>query len=210
MTRSTTVFEGLLLKEVSPSLYYVVDTPLVILFLPFGGWQVYCDHPSGKRVPYGEPRALLELAAGDAFCALETARSAAMKLPILPHPALEAIRDVVVIRPSAQDAVQSLVKPMERPTTPLPAPMDEERMIDLVAEKERSVPQWDADKGREWLGAALRKRLLEGRLSATLNAIKAADAGDEICDTTLRSVYAEIPDKVLLDERETAYLHIRA
>jgi hypothetical protein len=99
---------------------------------------------------------------------------------------------------------------MERPATLLPALMDEEHMIDLVAEKERSVPQWDADKGREWLGAALRKRLLEGRLSAALNAIKAADAGDEICDTTLRSVYAEIPDKVLLDERETAYLHIRA
>jgi hypothetical protein len=65
----TTVFEGLLLKAVSPSLYCVVGTPLVIECLPFGGWHVYYDHPSGERRPcFSEPRASLELAARDAFC----------------------------------------------------------------------------------------------------------------------------------------------
>jgi hypothetical protein len=128
------VFEGLglLLKEVSPSLYYVVGTPLVILRLPIGGWQVYYDHLSGERVPcFSEPRPSLELAAFDAFRALETTRSMAMKLPILPRPTPEAIGDVVVIRPPARDAAQSLVKPVEAAL--LPTPMDEQCMIDTVA-----------------------------------------------------------------------------
>jgi hypothetical protein len=82
--------------------------------------------------------------------------------------------------------------------------------LTLLPIRRGGVPHWDADRSRKWLAAALLEKLLEGRLSTTLNAIKAADAGDEICDAMLRLAYAKVPDKVLLEERETAYLHIRA
>src|SRR5260370_25743968 len=100
--------------------------------------------------------------------------------------------------------------PVNLLTSLLTRSLDVGRMVDIVAEKERIIPRWDTDSSRKWLAAALREKLLEGRLSTTLKAIKAADAGDVICDATLRLVYAEIPDKVLLEEQAAAYLHIRA
>jgi hypothetical protein len=176
MTRSaiyTTVFEGLLLKEVSPSLYYVVGTPLVILRLPFGGWQVvYYDH--GQRVPcYDEPRASLALAARDAFCALVATRPGA-----------------VVIRPSA---VQSLAKPMERPATFLPTPADEQRMVDIVAAAVENVfHRLEKEFSLEWLATMTRKWLREGRQPFIDYTVRVADGGDAICDAQLRTVYVEV------------------
>src|SRR5262249_41306294 len=161
MTRSaiyTTMLEGLV-KEVSPSFYHVVGTPLAIQLLSIGGWQVvYCDH--GKMVPcFNEPRASFELAVVDAFRALEGTRPMTTLL-ILPHPAPEAIRDAVVIRPSAQDGARSLVKPMERPATFLPTPMDEERMIDCVATQMVAMRQrFEKAFSLEWLATALREGL---------------------------------------------------
>jgi hypothetical protein len=208
MTRSAiyaTVFEGLLLKEVSPSFYHVVDTPLAIRLLPIGGWQVvYYDY--GKWAPcFSEPRASLELAARDAFLALATTRSMAMKLPILPHPALEMIGGVpvdagkyfsdpgaVVIRPSAQDRVQSLVKPMERPATLLPALMDEKRMIDIVAvELARLGPRIEKEWDLKFLQQLLLNGLRSGRPEFARNAVRAADRGDEFAHSALRIVYFE-------------------
>jgi hypothetical protein len=194
MTRSTiytTVSEGLglLLKEVSPSLYYVVDTPLVILRLPFGGWQVvYYDH--GKRVPcFSGPRASLELAAQDAFRVLEITRSMAMKLPILPHPTPEA--------------AQSLVKPMERPATLLPTLVDEQRMVDIVAAAvEKVFHRLEKEFSLEWLATVTRKWLREGRQPFTDYTVRLADGGDEICDAALRYVNVEVQTGALPERRE--------
>jgi len=192
-TICTTVFPGLLLKKVSPSLYYVVGTPLVILLLPIGGWEVvYYGH--GKWEPcFNEPRASLELAARDAFCVLEATRSMAMKLPILPHPTPEAIRGVAVIRPSAQDGARSLVKPMERPATFLPAVMDEARMVDIVAvELARLRPRIEKEWDLKFLQQLLLNGLRSGRPEFAINTVRAADRGDEFAHSALQIVYFEM------------------
>jgi hypothetical protein len=174
-----------LLKEVSPSLYHVVDTPLVILLLPNGGWQVYYDHPSGERVPcFDEPRASLELAAFDAFRALEITRPMATKLPILPHPAPEATGGVAVIRPSAQNPTEAAL---------LPAPVDEQCMIDTVAAmlsglRSRIEKEWSPEFCLQLILNGLRSE----RPEFAILAIQNADRGDEFVHSALRIVYFEM------------------
>jgi hypothetical protein len=205
-----TLYEGLLLKAVSPSLYQVVDAPLVIQRLPFGGWRViYYDHTSGEWVLcYSEPRASLELAVQDAFFALATARSAAMKLsalmkpPILPHPAPEVIGLPV--------GAWSLREPMERPATLLP--VSEAEMLDcLIVHKDALLHKMD--RLNEVLAEVARQGLRDFRQPLTDLAVGAANAGEKFADALLRDRYAEmatvpVGDGLLTPEQEIARVKI--
>ena len=53
-------------------------------------------------------------------------------------------------------------------------------------------PTLEKEYSRQWLETELRKGLREGRLTLTIKAAHAADAGDEIADAALRQVYAEM------------------
>jgi hypothetical protein len=198
MTRGiicTPVFEELLLKEVSSSFYHVVDTPLAILRLPRGGWQVvYCD-PSGERVPcFSEPRASLELAARDAFLALAATRSAAMRSLAVPRP----VSEIVVYTGGFPnlDAGAATIRTLAQvqPTaTLLPALMDEKRMIDIVAvELARLRPRIEKEWDLKFLQQLLLNGLRSGRPEFARHTVQAADRGDEFAHSALRIVYFEM------------------
>jgi hypothetical protein len=53
-------------------------------------------------------------------------------------------------------------------------------------------PTLEKGYSRQWLETTLRQGLREGRLTLTIKAAHAADAGDEIADAALRQVYAEM------------------
>jgi len=90
--------------------------------------------------------------------------------------------------------------------------LDAARAIDLVATY--LVPlvshTFKPEFSREWLKATLLKGLREGRLNITIGTIAVADAGNEIADEALRTVYAEIPlaEAAMLAQQNNAYLHI--
>jgi hypothetical protein len=71
---------------------------------------------------------------------------------------------------------------------------DEDRAIDLVATIliPMLLHQLTPEFSREWLKTTLQQKLREGLLDLTTLAVKAADAGDEITDAALRTVYAEM------------------
>jgi len=61
--------------------------------------------------------------------------------------------------------------------------LDENRAIDYVAALiSRVRPGMEKEYGREWLETELQKGLREGLLTPAIYAVKAANAGDEICD----------------------------
>jgi hypothetical protein len=199
--------------KVSPSLYYVVGTPLIILLHPFGGWElVYCGH--GKWEPcFNERRASFELAVRDASRVLEATRSAAMLA--LPHPASETIGDVPVYTSGLPNldagAVTIRTLAQVQPTgTLLPALVDEESMTDCVATQIAAMrPRFEKEFSLEFLATELRKGLREGRLTLVNHAVYAADAGDELADAALRTVYAEMAGGVL-SERGPGHLQVWA
>jgi len=81
------------------------------------------------------------------------------------------------------------------PTPPVLLPtgeLDENRAINRLADLIPMVRHWfEKEDNREFLETELRKGLREGRLPLTIYAVQAADAGDEICDAALRTVFAE-------------------
>src|SRR5262249_47343000 len=77
------------------------------------------------------------------------------------------------------------------PPARLPTGDDEKRPI------ERARALWelsgvDKKSDREWLQAELEQGLREGRLDLAVYAVRLAHEGDEICDTALRVVFAEM------------------
>jgi hypothetical protein len=92
----------------------------------------------------------------------------------------------------------------------LPAGIDENRAIDRAAEwASMARHRMEKEYSREWLKTTLQKGLREGRLNLTILAIEAADAGDEIADEALRTVYAEMAGGVL-PQRGPGHLQIWA
>src|SRR5262245_64614121 len=71
--------------------------------------------------------------------------------------------------------------------------LDENRAIARIADWISIVRhRLEKEYSREWLQTELQKGLREGRLKLTMQAVEAADAGDEIADIALRTVAAEI------------------
>jgi len=88
--------------------------------------------------------------------------------------------------------------------------LDEARAINRVAVWVSTVRhQMQKQYSREWLETELRKGLREGQLTLTIKAVEAADKGDEIADTALRTVYAEMAGGAL-PERGPGHLQIWA
>jgi hypothetical protein len=88
--------------------------------------------------------------------------------------------------------------------------LDENRAINLAAAQISMVRhRLEKEFSREWLETELRKGLRKGRLTLTLSAVKAADAGDEIADAVLRAVYAEMAGGAL-PERGPGHLQLWA
>jgi len=91
------------------------------------------------------------------------------------------------------------------PTPPVLLPtgeLDENRAINRLADLIPMVRHWfEKEDSREFLETELRKGLREGRLPLTIYAVQAADAGDEICDAELRTVFAEWVGGMLPEQR---------
>jgi hypothetical protein len=96
--------------------------------------------------------------------------------------------------------------------TLLPTLLDEDRAIDLVAVQISMVRhRLEKEYSVEWLETALRKGLREGRLPLTNYAVEAANAGDEIADAALRTVFADmVAAGGRLPEQESGYLQVWA
>jgi hypothetical protein len=87
--------------------------------------------------------------------------------------------------------------------------LDENRAIDRIADLIPILrPRLEKEYSREWLETELREGLREGRLTLTNSAIQEADAGDEIADAALRTVFVEIV-RGELPERRPGHLHVR-
>jgi hypothetical protein len=88
--------------------------------------------------------------------------------------------------------------------------LDENRAIDCIAALISKLrPRLEKEYSREWLETELWKGLREGRLTLTNSAIQAADAGDEIADAALRTVFAEMAGSKL-PEQEPGHLQVWA
>lgn len=92
----------------------------------------------------------------------------------------------------------------------LPTGIDENHAINCIATVLIPMVCHRLEKGygREWLQTTLQKGLREGRLTLTNYAIQAAEAGDEIADAALRTVFVEIVRGELPD-RQPGHLHVR-
>jgi hypothetical protein len=88
---------------------------------------------------------------------------------------------------------------------------DEDRAIDLVATIliPMLLRQITPEFSREWLRTTLQQRLRDGLLDLTILAVQAAEAGDEITDAALRTVYAEMAGGTL-PQRGPGHLQIWA
>jgi hypothetical protein len=80
--------------------------------------------------------------------------------------------------------------------TQLPATLlDEDQAINFVGQQVSVIEKrMTAEYSREWLEAMLRWQLQQG-LIETLQVIQWADDGDELADSALRRVYAEMRDR---------------
>jgi hypothetical protein len=88
--------------------------------------------------------------------------------------------------------------------------LDEDRAIDRLADLIPMVRhKLKKEYSWEFLETELRKGLREGRLTLTDHAVQAANAGDEIADMALRTVYAEMAGGVL-PERGPGHLQVWA
>ena len=83
---------------------------------------------------------------------------------------------------------------MTLPSVLLPtAETDENRAINRIADVISMVRhRMEKEYSGEWLETALLNGLREGRLTLTNYAVEAANAGDEIADAALRTVFAEM------------------
>jgi hypothetical protein len=120
--------------------------------------------------------------------------------------------DVLALRhPSNGTEGKAATKlPMKLPPTLLPTLGDEQRMVDSVAVWVETVShRLEKEYSWEFLETELQKGLREGRLPLTIYAVQAADAGDEIADAVLRTVYAEMAGG-MLPERRPGHLQIWA
>jgi hypothetical protein len=102
---------------------------------------------------------------------------------------------------------------MTLPSVLLPTgEIDENRAINRLADLIPMVRhRMEKEYSREWLETALRNGLREGRLTLTNYAIEAADKGDEIADTALRKVFAEmVPAGGRLPEQGPGHLQVWA
>ncbi len=94
--------------------------------------------------------------------------------------------------------------------TLLPTLLDENRAIDRAAGWISMVRhRLEKEYSWEFLETELRKGLREGRLTLTIHPVQAADAGDEIADAALRTVYAEMAGGIL-PERGPGHLQVCA
>jgi hypothetical protein len=88
--------------------------------------------------------------------------------------------------------------------------LDENRAIECIAALISKLrARLEKQHSREWLETELRKGLREGRLTLTNSAIRAADAGDEIADAALRTVFAEMAGSKL-PEQEPGHFQVWA
>jgi hypothetical protein len=93
--------------------------------------------------------------------------------------------------------------------TKLPATISD-HAVDTVSGWVKIVrDKMTAEASREWLLATLRQYLRQG-LIETLQVVEAADAGDEIADTALRLVYAEMIDVGIKPSRTLEAYGIKA
>jgi hypothetical protein len=89
--------------------------------------------------------------------------------------------------------------------------LDENRAIDYIADLiPRLRHKLEKEYSLEWLETVLKKGLREGRLLLTIRAVQAADAGDEICDAALRTVFAEMVDGALPKRGRPGHLQVWA
>ena len=99
------------------------------------------------------------------------------------------------------------------PTPPVLLPtgeLDENRAINRLADLIPMVRHWfEKEDSREFLETELRKGLREGRLPLTIYAVQAADAGDEIADAALRTVFRDMVGG-MLPERGPGHLQVWA
>jgi hypothetical protein len=86
---------------------------------------------------------------------------------------------------------------------------DEQRAINRVSVWASMLRhRMEKEYSREWLETELQKGLREGRLTLTIKAVEAADAGDEIADGALRDIGAEL-QVALVQGRELAPGHLQ-
>jgi hypothetical protein len=100
--------------------------------------------------------------------------------------------------------------PMKRPPLLPELSLDEQRMVDQIADWVKAVShRLEKEYSLEFLTAELQKGLREGRLTLTNHAVMAADKGDEIADAALRTVYAEMAGGMFA-ERGPGHLQVWA
>src|SRR5262245_36954804 len=119
------------------------------------------------------------------------------------HDLLYSFRDLCPTLESRQTQGEATMTLLPTPPVLLPTgELDENRAINRLADLIPMVRHWfEKEDNREFLETELRKGLREGRLPLTIYAVQAADAGDEICDAALRTVFAEWVGGMLPEQR---------